>query len=555
MEFLLNFVLPDNATHENPSSSRQTNAQKNAEPSMYDNPPPHDRESICGDKLPTVSEEVSSPNFSPSPRSQYFLSKGELRSMWPQFLPRFDDKKSPSPSGSPRPALFPLEETQRCVLADLIQKRQNREFSAADVVSGGKSNLNNCNARRSPNKVVPSAFTQYRESPINCSPSKKRKYYISPSSKSCRPGESNSESNNIKIGFTNHRNPSRFSFDVDEDAFNRTAQTSLGSTDPNTVNKTFSPSDWDAKFEASHFAPDTHAASGPHPQSGSRTRGRSPIKSRPIPVHVETVSSAESSPGGTTFTKDEWAGTFKPQTFMPPSAPSGPTAPNSSRTPRKSRVPSIKPTMGTAAVVDDGDTSDDKPLFKGRNPVVGEMPAVPSPDPMDVDTPVPSTTPAPSATEEPESSVKITPNTAAAPGRPQASADTEYLKVNFEDLKIEDVISSLELPRPPTPPKIPAALLPPTADTRDAYLEKFQVYMRDWDLFYSQMMLHFVERKNRNDALGPTRWLNADGTSFYRKGLQEDSSVLKWWTSAVEKHEKNMKDCQVLRAAANSEAP
>lgn len=349
--------------------------------------------------------------------------------------------------------------------------------------------------------------------------------------------------------------PSIFSFDVDEDAFNRTAQTGLGSTDPNTVNKTFSPSDWDAIFEASHFAPDTHAASGPHPQSGSRTRGRSPTKSRPMQAHVEPVSSAESSPGGTKFTKDEWAGTFKPQTFMPPSAPSGPTAPNSSRASRKSRVPSIKPTMGTAAVVDDGDTSDDKPLFKGRNPVVGEMPAVPSPDPMDVDTPVPSTTPAPSATEEPEASIKITPNTAAAPGRPQDSADTEYLKVNFEDLKIEDVISSLALPRPPTPPKIPAALLPPTADTRDAYLEKFQVYMRDWDLFYTQMMLHFVERKNRNDALGPTRWLNGDGASFYRKGLQEDSSVLKWWTYAVEKHEKNMKDCQVLRAAASSEAP
>jgi hypothetical protein len=544
---LLIFGLLDNVTHEHPSSSRQTNPQKATEPSMYGIPSSvssHERKSKCGDKLPKMSEEVSSPNFSPSPRSQYFLSKGELRSMWPPSLPRLDDKKSGSPSGISRPALFPLEETQRHVLNDLIQKR-HKEFSAADIVSGGKSDSNNSSASRSTTKAVHFS-SPCRECPIIGSPPKKRKHCINPVSKSWRCAEPNGESNNVMTDFTNHHHPSRFSFDVDEDAFTRTSPSDFGANGPNSVNKTFSPSDWDAKFEASHFAPETLAASGPRPQSGSRTRGRSPTKSRPMQAHVDPVS-AESSPGGTKFSEDEWAGTFKPQTFMPPSAPSGPTAPNSSRVPKKSRVPSIRLTMGTAAVVDDGDTSDEKPLFKGRNPSVGDMPTAPSPDPMDVDTPPPSsTTPVPSAAEEPKVSAKD-----VSTGQRQTPVDTEYLKVNFEDLKIEDVIT---LPKPPTPPKIPAALLPATADTRDAYLERFKTYMHDWDLFTNQIMLYLVEQKNRNNTLGATRWLDGDGISLYRKGLQVDSVVLKCWTDAIEKHEKNMKDCQVLKATAIGEA-
>jgi hypothetical protein len=169
---------------------------------------------------------------------------------------------------------------------------------------------------------------------------------------------------------------------------------------------------------------------------------------------------------------------------------------------------------------------------------------------MDVDTPGPSTTTAPSITEEAKVNASSPPKAAPAPG--QVPEDTEYLKVNFEDLKIQDLITSLNLPRAPAAPRIPAALLPPTVDTRDAYLDKFKSYMGEWDLFNSRMMLHLLERKKQNDALGATRWLNSDGISYYRKGLQEDAAVLKWWNDAMERHCENMKECQVLQDAANA---
>lgn len=189
--------------------------------------------------------------------------------------------------------------------------------------------------------------------------------------------------------------------------------------------------------------------------------------------------------------------------------------------------------MGTAAVVDDGDTSDDKPLFKGRNATASEVSSGHSPDPMDVDTP--SATTVPNTTEEPTNDS----NESRKP--PAAARDDEFLKVNFQDLQIEDL--SLNLPPPP------AVTLPSSPEAHKAYLKSFNKYMRDWDNFNNLMMLHLVERKNQNDTLGATRWLNPDGISFYRKGLQEDSVVLKWWNNAMDKHCENMKQYQVLRVA------
>jgi hypothetical protein len=203
--------------------------------------------------------------------------------------------------------------------------------------------------------------------------------------------------------------------------------------------------------------------------------------------------------------------------------------------------------MGTAAVVEDEDASDDKPLFKGRKasmPTAAASP--PSPDPMDVDTPAQSSTP---LTGEPKANRPLRQTPVPSP----PSTDTESLKINFDDLKIRDLISTLNLPRPPVAPQIPAALLPPTKDTFDAYLEKFKVYMGDWDLFSNRMMLHLVARKNQNDSLGATRWMNAEGIMFYRNGLQEDSAVIKWWNAAIERHGENMKQCQVLKASSRGQ--
>jgi hypothetical protein len=59
-------------------------------------------------------------------------------------------------------------------------------------------------------------------------------------------------------------------------------------------------------------------------------------------------------------------------------------------------------------------------------------------------------------------------------------------------------------------------------------------------------MLHLVARKNQNDTLGATRWMNGEGIKFYRKGLQEDIAVLQWWDGACQQHGENMKQHQVL---------
>lgn len=474
--------------------------------------------------------------------------------MWPQFLPRLDDKKSAAPGGMSHQTLYPLEETQRSMLASLIKKRHSIEFNASDVVSSCKSDSNESNTQQSTSRTTSSAFTQYRESRIIPSTPKKNS---SSHRTCCRPEDEAHSNKNMFQTRTNRRCPSRFSFHVDENTFNPTNPGAFKPSGPESVNTTFSPADWEAKFESKNFAPDQPSTAGPRyprQQSASRVRGRSPTKSRSGEKkpsgQVDPDLPIESSPSGTKFSKDEWAGTFKPQTFMP-APPASATTPGASRVARKSRVSSIKPTMGTAAVVDDGDTSDDKPLFKGRNPIMSESKAAQSPDPMDVDTPATSAVPTPGAAEEPNGDTRDAPN--ATPGPTQAPADTESLKANFEDLEIQDGITSLSLPKPPTAPQVPAALLPPTADTIDAYLEKFKAYMGEWDLFSSQMLLHLVTRKTQNETLGPTRWLNAEGNSFYRKGLKEDAAVLSWWIDAMEKHGENMKQCRILKAANHVE--
>jgi hypothetical protein len=202
--------------------------------------------------------------------------------------------------------------------------------------------------------------------------------------------------------------------------------------------------------------------------------------------------------------------------------------------------------MGTAAVIEDSDTPDEKPLFKGRkNSASTATPQPKSPDAMDVDTPPPSkptTPPIPNANE----GLKVNtspPKRAAEPS--QSPTETEALKVNFEDLQIRDIITTMNLPPPPVAPATPPSEA--TKENLDAYSNVFKAYMCDWDLFSSRMMLHLVARKNQNDMLGATRWLNDEGLKFYRQGVQEDAAVLKWWEAAMERHGENMKQCQVFK--------
>ncbi|KAF7872371.1 hypothetical protein EAF04_003292 [Stromatinia cepivora] len=371
------------------------------------------------------------------------------------------------------------------------------------------------------------------------------------------------------------RQASIFSMKLDDETFSPTRPK---------INTTFSSAEWHGKFEAGgdYFVPERKTTQIPlhshvRAQSASRSRGRSPVKSRsadskPFPARKLDSDTPIESPRGTRFSPEDWAEKFKPQTFAPPSIPS-PTKPSvpprvGSRRPR---VPIAKPTVGSAAVFSGDDSSDDKPLFAGRNPKAPKPPA--SPDAMDVDSPPPATPAPPPPAPPPQAPpVQASPTQASPPqaSPPQASptkaspqranaglkinteqlkrsaassqspVDAEGLGVEFHDLNIQDLLSSLNLPKPPTAPRYSHESY--TALSQGIYLSSFTAYMGDWDVFAKRMLLHLLARKNQNDGLGSNRWENAQGLDIYRRGLKEDGAVMSHWVAAMASHDQAMKE-------------
>jgi hypothetical protein len=373
-----------------------------------------------------------------------------------------------------------------------------------------------------------------------------------------------------KQGLKNSANSSyntRFSFNIGKDTFTPTQpqpQRNGFSSSAENISTKFTPEDWAGKFEAGadYFkpAPAPKAGSGPsvrpRAQSASRSRGRSPPKVRTtvdptsMPPRTDQEAPIE-SPGGTKFSPEEWAETFAPQTFMPPPNPAVTPRPQAYR---KRTIPSVRPTMGGhAAVVDEGDTSEEQPLF--TKPKVAS-PQSASPDPMDVDTPpVSHTIPlfAPKFGENPNLNIDPLKRPAASSASRSASqspTDEEDLKVNFEDLKIRDIITSLDMPLPPSPPIPPQAteFELPSRQAYEEYLKRYEDYMAAWDLTNTKFLLHVVARKNQNDISLSKRWTDEKSTETYRLGLKEDQAVLKKWSELTEKHEKVVKDYVILKA-------
>jgi len=340
-----------------------------------------------------------------------------------------------------------------------------------------------------------------------------------------------------------------FSFNINDETFNRTRHQSNGfSNSAENISTKFTPEDWDGKFEAGadYFKPEVKKRT----QSTSRPRGRSPVKIRPVDTkfaqpRVESETPIE-SPGGTKFSAEEWNETFKPQTFMPTTMP---PPPRTATTPSRKRTgPTIRPTMGTAAVVDDSETSDEKPLFNGRKNMHS---MASSPEPMDVDTP-PATNTVPQYATTPNCHLRV--NTepqkrAASTSASQSPTDTEGLKVNFDDLKIQDLMSTLALPTPPQPPALPidTEYERPSRASYEDYLKRYAKYMGEWDVFNSKYLLHMVARRRQNDNLKDRRWTDRNGTEIYRLGLKEDQAVLKRWGEMQEMHEQIVKAFVVMR--------
>ncbi|EDN97021.1 hypothetical protein SS1G_01949 [Sclerotinia sclerotiorum 1980 UF-70] len=362
---------------------------------------------------------------------------------------------------------------------------------------------------------------------------------------------------------TNSQNS--FSMKLDDETFSPTQPK---------INTTFSSADWLPKFEAGgdYFVPERKTTQIPlhsrfRAQSASRPRARSPVKSRsadskPFPTRKLDSDTPIESPGGTRFSPKDWEETFKPQTFAPPSIPSPikPSLPPRVGS-RRPRLPIPRPTVGSAAVFNEDDSSDDKPLFAGRNSKAPKPPA--SPDAMDVDSPPPATpappppAPPPQASQAKASPPQPSPAKASPPrasaglkintdqlkrsaASSQSPVDAEGLGVDFHDLDIEDLLSSLNLPTPPTAPRYSHESY--TALSQGIYLSSFTAYMGDWDFFAKRMLLHLLARKNQNDGLGSNRWENPQGLDIYRRGLKEDGAVMSHWVAAVASHDQAMKE-------------
>ncbi|CZS97208.1 uncharacterized protein RAG0_06371 [Rhynchosporium agropyri] len=430
-------------------------------------------------------------------------------------------------------------------------KKSNSNSASADALRSGSGSQIRKTDPHYPHQRFPS-WTEYRDptSPSKISRPVKHLHTVH----TFDPKRSQQYQEYLKNLKANHPlRSSSFTFNVNNETFDRTRHPSNGfSNSAENISTKFTPEDWDGKFAAGtdYFKPEMKSRT----QSTSRPRGRSPVKVRSVDTtkigqpRVESPTPVE-SPGGAKFSAEEWNETFKPQTFMPTTinSPS-----RTATTPGRKRTgPSVRPTMGTAAVVDDGETSDDKPLFTGRKNM---RTVTSSPEPMDVDTP-PAHNTVPQYAATPNGHLKVSaeaPDRAASTAVSQSPTDTEGLKVNFDDLKIKDLMSTLALPTPPQPPYLPssptgAEYERPTRTAYDDYIARYEKYMAEWDVFSSKYLLHMVARRRQNEGLKERRWTDPQATEIYRLGLKEDQAVLKSWGDMQEVHEGVVKAFVVCR--------
>ncbi|PBP24780.1 DnaJ domain-containing protein [Diplocarpon rosae] len=443
-------------------------------------------------KLPTVSETISSGD-APSARRP------------PPFKKYFMDNRQPmtSPSGvqTDPQSLNAFEGFQRNVIDQLLHNKRTASLGQKSSSSSGFAETpvvgtSNRDWTGDPHYKNQQAWNAYRDTSFDPgSPSKKPKpvkhlHTVHPYDFD-KSREFWDGIEKLKSQANHPERSSSFSFNVNDDMFSRTGHPSSGfSNSAENISTKFTPEDWDGKFEA-----------------------------------------------------DEWKETFKPQTFMPP-----PPMPRMASTPRRKRTgPTTRPTVGNAAVVDDGDTSDEKSLFTGRKNMAS---AAASPEPMDVDTP-PASHVVPQYATTPNGHLNVsTESSKRAASASQPPIDSESLKVNFDDLRIRDLMSSLTMPSAPQPPALPEAASEyerPTRAAYDDYIKRYAKYIGEWDLFNSKFLLHMVARKNQNDTLKDRRWNEERATEIYRMGLKEDQAVLKRWTELHESHELVVKSFLVMR--------
>jgi hypothetical protein len=467
--------------------------------------------------------------------------------------------RSPSGLVPDLQGLSPFEREQRDIVDRLLSFKRTSGWAQKSSDSPTKAPLCQANdhteewsSHNTPN--CDESRSRYEEAIGFGNPSKKPNSFIEPPITS--PGRACMFWNSMQEmkKSANNLAHSRFTFSAYNETFSPTQPQANAFSSSENISTKFTPEDWDGKFEAGdYFQPTTGPSpSRPRTQSTSRSRGRSPPKTRPT-IDPKFMPATEpettiESPGGTKFSADEWKETFKPQTFMPPNNPSVTPRPQPGR---KRTVPVLRTPVGgraPATTDDENDSTDGNPLFANRR---ASSPQAIVPDPMDVDTPpaartVPQFTPSqPSA----KPNLNADPLKRAAVSVPVSPTDEAELKVTFADLNLGTFMSSLNMPSPTAPPRLPN-LSESDSLSRDAfetYIGRFTTYMNSWDDVNTKFLLHMASRKTQNLGLKDMRWTDEQAMDIYRTGLKEDRLVLARWNELTEKHEKIVMECAIMK--------
>lgn len=343
----------------------------------------------------------------------------------------------------------------------------------------------------------------------------------------------------------------RFSFSLDDDTFISTNDTQQKSTFGNSmenISTKFSADEWDGKFSAGSnsdcFKLNLNVGRTSS-QPVNRVRARSPTKSQTGGKRVAKTENSSEDSNGRKFSVDEWAETFKQQTFMPPQPISQSMtrpAPSSSNSRKRRTTPGIRPVLGSSIlslsdIINEsknqhGPTQESSTLNINSEDVA-------TPEPMDIDIPLETNVDplVPKVTNNnPIKKLKTQVSRASHPKLPtnEVEAQTSALKVNFSDLKIKDLV--LDFPLPPNPPVLSQKRVSSASIYRE-YEARYQQYMTEWDQFDKKFLLHLVARKNKNETLGEKRW-KEEAAEYYRNSIKEDQVVLRKWAEAKETHEK-----------------
>ena len=134
---------------------------------------------------------------------------------------------------------------------------------------------------------------------------------------------------------------------------------------------------------------------------------------------------------------------------------------------------------------------------------------------------------------------------------PFESKPSAQIPIERDNATSQTAPKPLVLPDPPRAPRPPPTIGVPNMKTNDStwskYVQEFQDYVRDWDLFTGQVTDHFAARKAQINKMRSSKGygflISGDGEcSEYFTSVQQDNDVRRRWHAACEDHEQRLRE-------------